>query len=118
MTSRDLLLRFVADPTGQALDDLVQRAEATQRQEAMNVEIEAIVEANKTLGRDAWSADFKVSDDFLTPLFQNYYRRLDRTNAMAKTNFHRITNILTPADIDPEIVEVLDTIQALAHSST
>ena len=110
VTNRELLIRFVSDPTGEAPDDLVQRAESTQRTEAMTTEIDLAVNALRTLGKDAWSTDFKVSDEFLTPLFQNYYRRMGSVNAMSKTNFHRITNVLKSNDIDSEIREVLDSI--------
>ena len=111
-TSPEILLRFAADPTGAAVDDLVERAEAQTRREAMQAAIDEIEGALRTLGRDPWSPDIKVSVEFLAPLFQAFYRRLKMPNLMSKTNFHRMTAVMKAADIDGEVVEVLDDLHA------
>jgi len=80
--------------------------------------IQEIEVALKTLGKGSpWDEGTKVSDDFLTPLFEQYFKRLGLPNVMAKKNFHELA-VLVPVDrIDPEIKEKLDAIVDVASSA-
>ena len=63
------------------------------RQEKMREAIEQVCSAMETLGRGSpWSPDAKVSDDFLTPLFRDFFERLRLPNMMNKKNFHELTH--------------------------
>ncbi|NWG72736.1 MAG: hypothetical protein HXY23_14185 [Parvularculaceae bacterium] len=62
-----------------------------------------------------WSSDIKATDDFLDPLFENYYRRLSLPNLLRKTDYHVLTRFLPVERIDPEIVEKLDAIVEIAR---
>jgi len=112
---KEILLRFAFDPTASEEDNLVLRAEGQQRMQAMEDAIMNIETALKTLGKDPWSDDFKVSDEFLTPLFARYYSNLEQPNQMLKTNFHRIAGVLRPEEIDNEIINVLDNIKKIIN---
>jgi hypothetical protein len=80
-------------------------------QEAMN-EVSA---ALRVLGRpDAFSAEVKASDDFLTPVFQSYFEKLGIRNLMQKTDYHVLTRFVPRDRIDPEIIEKLDLIARVA----
>ena len=85
--------------------------ETERRIAAMTEAISEIHAAMTTLGRGSpWADDTKVSDDFLTPLFEAYYKRLDLPNLMRKTNFHVLADHVPDDEIDPEITEKLDAI--------
>lgn len=85
--------------------------EIERRTAAMTEVIGEVEAAMTTLGRGSpWGGDTKVSDDFLTPLFEAYYKRLDLPNLMRKTNFHVLADHVPDDEIDPEIIEKLDAI--------
>jgi hypothetical protein len=62
-----------------------------------------------------WSPDTKVSDDFLDPLFENFFRSLDLPNLMRKTDYHTLARFVPPELIDPKVAEVLDRIVAICE---
>lgn len=64
---------------------------------------------------DSWWINMKATDDFLDPLFAEYYQRLDLPNLMRKTNYHELARFVSVADIHPEIIEKLDQIVAVAE---
>jgi energy-coupling factor transporter ATP-binding protein EcfA2 len=114
--TKDILLRFAYDETGKEEDNLILRAEGERRVQAMISSINAIEAAAITMDVDSpWSADYKVSDKFLDRIFQKYYSSIGLSNAMRKTNFHRIANVVKPEEIDPEIIEALDEINNLLN---
>ena len=55
-----------------------------------------------------------MSDLFLTPLFRNFFRQLELPNLMAKKSFHELAQFVPEDEIDPEIIEKLDTIARVA----
>jgi energy-coupling factor transporter ATP-binding protein EcfA2 len=81
---------------------------------AMEEAIKQIESALRTLGKDPWSADIKASDEFLDPLFKQFYARLALPNRLEKTNYHVLATFLCREGIDPEISEVLDAIVSVA----
>ena len=64
-----------------------------------------------------WSADIKVTDDFLDILFEKFFEAVGIPNLMRKTNYHILVTHLTAADIDPEVSSVLDSILEVANSA-
>jgi hypothetical protein len=84
----------------------------------MNECIEELEGALRTARKHApWSADIKASDDFLEPLFENYYERLGINDPLLKRDFYQLVKYCGPADIDPEVTEKLDLIQILLAGS-
>ena len=49
-------------------------------------------------------------DDFLTPLFGEYFKNLKLPNLMNKSSFHQLVEHVPEDEIDPEITEKLDAI--------
>lgn len=97
---------------------LFDESEVERRMGAMNEAIDEIERAMATLGQSSpWDDDTKVSDDFLTPLFNDYYRRLSLPNLMRKTNFHVLADHVPDDEIDPEITEKLDAIVQTAAAA-
>ena len=64
-----------------------------------------------------WSPDTKVSDDFLDPLFESFYKKLGLENLMRKTNYHTLVQYVPADQIDPEVSEVLDGILEIANQA-
>ena len=93
--------------------------EMPRRLETMALAIEDIERAMETLGQGSpWSADVKVSDVFLTPLFRSFFHRLGLPNLMNKKDFYELANYVPDQEIDPEIREKLDAIARVAESAT
>jgi ABC-type arginine transport system ATPase subunit len=112
ITSRDVLLRVAR--AGQT-DDLFGVAEATRRSETMAACIDELENALRITGKPSpWSPDIKVTDDFLDPLFKNYYNRLGIPQLIYKRDYHVLATHLERAEIDPEIAEKLDAIAETA----
>lgn len=100
-------------------DDLVPLSvgnEVDRRARAMNEAIEETKTALETLGKGSpWGPDLKVSDEFLTPVFRAYFRKLDLPNLVAKTNFHVLGEHVPEAEIAPEVRDKLDAIARVAY---
>lgn len=90
--------------------------EVNRRARAMDESINETETALATLGKDSpWGSDLKVSDDFLTPVFRSYYRKLGLPNLVAKTNFHVLVEHVAKEDISPEVRRKLDVIAQVAE---
>lgn len=100
-------------------DDLVPLSvgnEVDRRARAMNEAIEETKTALERLGKGSpWEPGLKVSDDFLTPVFRAYFRKLDLPNLVAKTNFHVLGEHVPEPEIAPEVGQKLDTIARVAY---
>ncbi len=81
----------------------------------MEETIAEIEQALKTLGKGSpWDPNTKVSDDFLDPLFETFFQKLNMPNLMRKTNYHTLVRYVPKDLIDPEISTVLDAILEVA----
>ena len=101
------------------LGPLFAPAEADRRTHIMREAIEEVRSAMQTLGIGSpWSSDVKVSDDFLTPLFKNYFQKLRLPNLMNKKDFYELAEYVPEGEIDTEIHEKLDAIVRIARSAT
>ena len=104
---RDVLLRFAE---GMEPDDLVGRALRATRREAMEEAIEMVADAIRVLGRDPWSNDEKVSDEFLPRVFKIYFDKLKNDDRLNKSGFHILAEFLHVEEIDKELVDCLNLI--------
>ncbi len=94
-------------------------AEVRRRVELMRRMILEVENALVRLGRPSpWSDECKVSDDFLVPLFEGYFRELREPNRMAKANLHRLVEFMPEEEIDPEVGEKLDAIARVAAAGS
>jgi hypothetical protein len=85
--------------------------EAARRARAMSESIDEISAAMEALARGGpWNADTKVSDDFLSPLFRSYFKKLDLPNLMEKKQFYELADYVPQDQLDLEIREKLDAI--------
>jgi hypothetical protein len=87
-----------------------------QMMEKSITEIEA---ALVTLGRPSpWSPDAKVTDDFLKPLFESFFKKINLPNELQKTNYHVLARHISPDHLDPEVTAALDDLYAVFQSAS
>ena len=63
---------------------------------------------------DYWM-DTKLSDDLLARVFDAFFEELGGPNQMKKADYHRLVRYMDPADVDPEVVSVLDSLVSQAR---
>jgi ABC-type lipoprotein export system ATPase subunit len=91
---------------------------AAQRERIMGESIEELSNAAKISRKpDVWSADIKATDDFLDPLFANYYEKLGLKNLLRKTNYHILAGLVSKDKIVKEIIVKLDAIVEVANKA-
>ncbi len=74
-----------------------------------------MVAALRTLGKpDPFGSEVKASDDFLGPVFQKYFEKLEIRNLMLKTDYHTLAHLVPRERIDPEVAEKLNRIVEVA----
>jgi hypothetical protein len=65
-----------------------------------------------------WSADIKVTDQFLDPLFKNFFERLGTPQRIFKRDYHGLADVIPLAQIDAEVTEILDEISAVSQRAS
>jgi ABC-type lipoprotein export system ATPase subunit len=114
---RETLLAFAEHIEGDPGPLFVDALRDRQRK-AMEEAVTEVSEALRVLGRpDPFGPDVKASDDFLTPVFQSYFRKLGLRNLMQKTEYHVLARFVSRERIDPEIEEKLDLIAGVASQA-
>jgi hypothetical protein len=75
----------------------------------MEQSITQVEQAMQVLGKGSpWSNDTKVTDDFLNPLFREFFKSLGIPNLFQKTDYHVLASLVPREAIDQEISTVLD----------
>lgn len=110
LCSKETLLRFAAYEAERQWGVL----NVHQWRETMEKTIHEVQEALNTLGKDPWSDDIKASEEFLEPLFAQFYKKLGLPNTMRKTNFHLLASFVPQEEIDPEVCQKLDAVCEIA----
>ena len=91
--------------------------ETEARVQAMQESIQEVTAAMETLEKGSpWANDTKVSNDFMTPLFKKYFKKLNLPNIMDKKRFHDLVNYVPAERIDSEIRIALDKIVRIAEA--
>ena len=104
---------------GEEADDLFGAAEARARKKAMEDSIKKVTEAIETFGKPSpWSPDIKASNDFLDPLFESYFKKLNLPNLLLKNDYHILASLVPKEKIDPEITQKLDAIVTVADKAS
>ncbi len=98
------------DP-GPLFEEGIQNRQRLAMQDAMD----EVVAALRTLGKpDPFGSEVKASDDFLGPVFQKYFEKLEIRNLMLKTDYHTLAHLVPRERIDPEVAEKLNRIVEVA----
>jgi len=62
-----------------------------------------------------WWENIKMSDDFLDPLFETYFKTINQYNDFRKRDYYILVEYLQEKQIHPEIIEKLDAIYEVAQ---
>jgi len=112
---RDVLLRWAKQ---HAQTDAGGPLFVQQSVTRMEESIAKVESAMQTLGKGSpWSADTKVTDDFLAPLFSEFFTGLGIPNLFQKTDYHLLASLVRPEEIDVEVVAALDKIADVASQA-
>jgi len=84
-------------------------------QECIDELLKALEIANRP---DPWGPDIKVTDDFLDPLFKNYYQKINLPQKTFKRDYHRLANVIDLDRLDSEVSQMLDVIHEVAQQAT
>ncbi len=96
--------------------DLIDEAERKNRLDVLAECIEQLVSALKVTQKpDPWGEDIKITDDFLDPLFKNYYERLGISQQTYKRDYHGLADAIPIEEIPAEVIEILDAISEVAN---
>ena len=111
---------FARSPgTEDASGPLFAESEVRMRLEAMQDTIAEVGSALETLDKGLpWKADVKASEEFLTPLFKAYFKKIRLPNLMGKKDFYELARYVPKNEIDPEVGEKLNAIVTVAQSAT
>jgi predicted ATPase len=97
-------------------NDLIEQAESKRRLEILDQVVQELESALRITNQPSpWGADIKVTDQFLDPLFKNFYERLGTPQRIFKRDYHGLAEAIPIGEIDPEITEVLDEIYAVSQ---
>ncbi len=100
-------------------NDLIDEAERVNRLATLEQCVEELVSALRVTQKpDPWGAEIKVTDDFLDPLFANYYKRLGIPQQTFKRDYHGLANAIPVDEIPNEVIEILDVISEVAGRAT
>ncbi len=113
LCQRETLLRFAEDQGRKSHGELF----AARWREVMEEAIQQVENALRPLGKDAWSPDIKASEEFLEPLFEQFYTTLGLPNLMSKTDYHVLAAFVPKDTIDPEVKKTLDDIVSVAQKA-
>ena len=118
MCSRLTLDAYTRHSASDYAGTLFMHGEIQRRLDAMRTATREVEAAMETLGLGSpWSADTKVSDDFLTPVFDRYFAILNLPNPMRKKSFYELAEHVPLDEIDPEVVEKLDAIARTSEAA-
>jgi hypothetical protein len=94
---------------------LFESSERTRRRQTIKECIDDLIPpaALRDSGAKWWKTT-KASDDFLDPLFAEFFKKLGLPNLINKANYYEIIQYIPIEKIDPEITRTLDIIQEVA----
>jgi hypothetical protein len=108
-----ILLKWVEQST--LADDLFGQAELAKRRAAMEQAIagNTIPLALNDATHSFWRTN-KVSDEYLPAVFGSFFKQLGLPNSMNKSDYGQLARLLTPEEIDPELLQVFEAIAQTA----
>jgi hypothetical protein len=96
-------------------EDLFSKAERERRLQVLAACIAELESALRiTRQPDPWGPNAKVTDEFLDPLFENYFQRLGTPQHIFKRDYHGLADVIPLGEIDQEVRDVLDSLNAVA----
>jgi hypothetical protein len=97
---------------------MLDSTQGMERTKIMQTTIDEVSRALVTLGKPSpWSGDIKATDDFLNPVFKQYFDRLKLPNLLNKTDYHILVQFTQPDQVPPEVIDKLDHIVNTARQA-
>jgi len=116
LCSKEALIKFAGASSPGAEDYSLFEAHWREDMETSISEIEKAM-AEISTGPVPWGPDIKASDEFLTPLFDKFYKKVGTANQTPKGSYYELAAYINPNDIDPEVSEKLDAIMEVKNSA-
>jgi len=114
LCDRNILISWARSKAGKVHGRLF----ADSWESVMEETIREMERALETLGKPSpWHDSSKVTDDFLDPLFNKFFKRLNLPNLMRKTDYHELACFVDPRSLDEEVSEMLDEIVRVAGAA-
>ncbi len=115
LCTRDVLLAWAEDAGHmQNGGPLFAQSWRKSMEQTMNDIEKAMLKLRKA---SPWDPITKVTDDFLNPLFEEFFDKLKLPNLMWKTGYHELARYLKKDQIEPEVSEKLDAIVQVARKA-
>jgi ABC-type transport system involved in cytochrome c biogenesis ATPase subunit len=115
LTMEEVLIAYTQ--TGVS-DDLFGFHEREQRKTVMQESIRQLEDALSKLRKPSpWSSDIKATDEFLDPLFDEYFTKLGLPNLLRKSDYYSLAELVPIDKIHPDIREKLDAIVKVASNA-
>ena len=117
LSNYDAIISYATE--GLDKGDIFDNLQISKRESQIKQEIERLEVAAKTLNKPKpFSDDIKASDDFLTPLFDNFSVSLGKPKSMSlqKKDFYKLVEYIPKKEIDEEVNEKLDVIVKVAET--
>ena len=95
-------------------DDLFGVAERVTRQKAMEKAIGEVTHLLEIDEKSPWSPDVKATDEVLDRVFRVFFKEIGLPLSFRKRDYHLLAGFLSKLQIDPEVIEKLDAIAAVA----
>lgn len=98
--------------------DLIDEAERQNRLQILQTCMEELEQALRITNKPSpWGSEIKVTDDFLDPLFVNFYKRLGIPQQTWKRDYHGLADGIPLAEIPAEVSEMLDRLASMAANA-
>lgn len=115
LCTRDVLLAWAEDAGHmQNGGPLFAQSWRESMEQTMNDIEKAMIKLRKA---SPWDPMTKVTDDFLNPLFEEFFDQIKLPNLMWKTGYHELARYLKKDQIEPEVSEKLDAIVQVARKA-
>jgi ABC-type multidrug transport system ATPase subunit len=117
VVSNSALLAYAeSQATGVMAGPLFAASERQRLRGAMTEAIEEVTDALSKLNKPGpFSGDSKASDEFLTPVFHSFFKKLGLPDLMQKSDFHILVRFLQPGEVDSEVVTTLNAVCSTAE---
>lgn len=100
-------------------DDLFGQAEADRRLRIMDELIhDQVPPAALRDSKHGWWSNMKATDEFLDPLFVDYFKQLGLPNLLRKRDYHQFAALVPIGELDSEVAAKLDAIAEIARAAT
>ena len=104
----EVILRYLKKRPDPAPDDMI-----TLMNECL---VDAIPPRAYRDRSDRWWSETKMSDDFLEPLFAEFFKKSGQKVLLSKGGYYEIARYILPQEIEPEVIEKLDAIYKVAFN--